>query len=157
MRSHKTSDNRNKLYARVHIALKALGIDDASYREMLLLNWGVPSAKNLMDPDLHDLVNKLEAEAKTGAKALAWRDFRPPLPGRPAAADGDGSKAAQLRKIEVLLCRKAARQGKPITWAYAHGMARQMYGVDKIDWCHSAQLRGIITGLEKHLAGSGSK
>lgn len=47
---------RYGLYKIVHVAMKQLGMDDATYREALL-NWGVKSKTAMSIPELEDLVD----------------------------------------------------------------------------------------------------
>lgn len=46
-----------------------------------------------------------------------------------------------LRKLMALLLDG----GK--TWAYADGIARKMYGVDRVEWCDPHQLHGVVQAL----------
>lgn len=54
---NKAVSQRRGLLARVHIAKKALGMDDASYREVLTTRYGVESAGELRVHQLIDLCN----------------------------------------------------------------------------------------------------
>jgi len=61
-------------------------------------------------------------------------------PGRPANMD-DQDRGKLLKKIEALL----AEAGRP--WAYADGIARKMFRVDKIAWCRAGDLHKIVAAL----------
>lgn len=62
-----------------------------------------------------------------------------PHPGRPSKVD----RNKQLQKIEALLVA-----GKK-EWSYAHSIARNICGVDKIEWVPDYDLYKIITALIK--------
>ena len=145
--------HRHKLLARIHIAKKALGLDDADYRHALREGWGSSSSAELDDAALAEAVSAFELQAQTGRYAKVSSMPLPGPEGRPKGLEGSGGRAGQLRKIERQLAVKAHRQGKAVSWAYAHGMAKHMYGLDALDWCDWEQLRGIIAALEKHLGG----
>jgi len=51
---------RYGLYKIVHVAMKQLGIDDVTYRDVLL-NWGVKSKTAMSIPELEDFVDHLES------------------------------------------------------------------------------------------------
>lgn len=64
------------------------------------------------------------------------------FPGRPSEASmNDLDKGRMLKKIEAML----AEAGRP--WDYAHGMARQMHGVDRVEWCNAAQVHKIVAAM----------
>ena len=64
-------------------------------------------------------------------------------PGRPNNMDVPEKKAL-LSKIEAHL--SDAKQ----PWAYADGMAKHMFKVDKVEWCSEDQLYKIVQALEIH-------
>ena len=144
--------------AKIHIAKKALGLDDDTYRALLRkiidLNpahitalgktkafEGVISAKYLTVKGRTAVLEHLKAAGFTGKAAY---------PGRPHNTDSStAGTAAQLRKIEALL----ADAGRP--WAYATAMATRMYKKSKLEFCNSQELAGLITGLTKNATREG--
>ena len=50
-------------------------------------------------------------------------------------------KARQIQKIEAIL----ADCGLP--WAYADGIARQMFKIDRLRWCDTEQLMKVTAAL----------
>lgn len=156
---------RGKMLARVHIAKKALGMDEETYRAMLIEGYRVDSAGKLNPDLLAQLMRSLEAQQSSPHPAApAARHPSPPggegkgertFPGRPRnmgpsrpraakreAAAGD-TRAAQLQKIEALL----TEAGRP--WAYADGIARKICKADKIAWVKTHDLYKIIAALVK--------
>lgn len=47
-----------------------------------------------------------------------------------------------MGKIGALLA-----DGK-LSWNYAHGIAKKMFGVERLEWCDCQQLRKIVAALE---------
>lgn len=127
-------DRRRRLLATVHVAKKELGLDDDTYRDVLG-GFGVSSAAELPEAGLAALIGHFEE------KGFVVRSKRGA--GRPKSMAGAQSRARLLQKIEALL----TVGGK--SWAYADGMARRMYRVDKVQWLLPEQLIGVVTALTK--------
>lgn len=124
---------RQAALAKIHIAKTQLGMQDADYRAMLQRVANVDSAGKLdragQDRVLDELVRlgfKPTASTKKGKR-----------PNPPA------SKEALISKVEAQL----AEAGK--SWAYADGIGKRMYGVEKCDWLTVSQLQGVIAALYK--------
>lgn len=66
----------------------------------------------------------------------AQRSFK-----KPELAIGT-DKEPLLRKIEAYL----AEAKRP--WDYAHGMARRMFKVNRLQWCQARQLHKIVAAME---------
>ncbi|WP_147693994.1 gp16 family protein [Vogesella mureinivorans] len=119
------------LLAQIHIAKKALGMDDATYRAMLHSVAGVTSAK--------DLSVAAAAKVIANCKRLGWQPKAASKAGRkPAPAR---HKARLMAKIEAML----ATAGRP--WAYADAMAARMFQVEKVDWLTYEQLEKLMKAL----------
>lgn len=127
-----------RLRAAVHVAARkrelivdtASGPDETAYRN-LLGRFGVTSSRDLNVPQLLTLLDLING--KPTMLASSDRD-------RPANVED----SPQLRKIDTQL--HALRK----TWAYAIGIAKQMYGRERIEWCTGPELGGIITALSQH-------
>lgn len=126
---------RDRQLARIHLAKKELAMDDDSYRAML---WSVARVRSARDLDDAGRRNVLDHLASCGSPAA-----RGEIKGRPK---GSAATQAQIRKVGALLHQMR------LPWSYADGVAKQMWHVDKLDWCTSLQLRGVITALEKEWA-----
>ncbi len=125
-------ESRKSLLAKVHIAKKDLGLDDDTYRAMLV---GITTRESARDCTVPQLVGVLAELRRKG-----WMPRQ--TGSQPAPAPGKG-KAALMGKITALL----AAAERPET--YADAMARRMYRRDKLTFCTPKELQGIITALSK--------
>jgi len=132
---HMAFESRRSLLAKVHIAAKALGLEDDAYRDMLEGLTGQRSAGKLTDKQLVLVVATLRQKG--------WVDEDPrPARKKPTPRSTPGT-APLLEKIGALL----ADAGRP--WAYAVGLAARMYTVERLEWAKPEQLRGVIAALVK--------
>lgn len=129
---------RNRELAQIHIAKKQLGLDDDTYRDMLWTVGRVHSSGDLGFTGRKQVLEHMKARGfKTGKPT---RDAKR-VPGvRPANMDSP-DRGPSLRKIEALL----ADAGR--AWAYADGMAKKMFHVEKVSWCAVDQLHSLIAAL----------
>jgi phage gp16-like protein len=129
-----TKDSRRRRdLARIYIAARQLGLSGDAYRAMLRRVAGVESAAGLDETGRKAVLAHLK---KAGFTARRY-------PGRPKidALAGTGKKA-MLEKIEAHL----AQARRP--WAYVHAMAKKMFKIERVQWCHPVQLHKIIAALE---------
>lgn len=129
------TESRRSLLAKVHIAAKALGLEDDAYRDMLEGLTGQRSAGKLSDKQLALVLAAMRKKGWSG------EDPRPARK-KPAPRATPGT-APLLSKIGALL----ADSGRP--WAYAEGLAARMYKVERLEWAKPEQLRGIVAALVK--------
>lgn len=128
-------ESRNSLLAKVHIAKKALGMEEEAYRDLLEATTGKRSAGAL---SVRQLVQVVEVMRKRG-----WSDEDP----RPARRKPKARTAPDCRPLLDKVGALLADSGRP--WAYATAMLRRMYGVTKLEWAKPEHLRGIIAALTK--------
>lgn len=135
----RSTDHRRRDLAKIHIAKKQLGLDDAAYRAMLQAVAGVGSAADLDGEGRRKVLSHL---SKAGFMSRAGKAASG-YPGRPDfdALDGTG-KRAMMGKIEAYLAE--AKQ----PWKYVHSIAQRMFKVDRVQFCTPAQLHKIISALE---------
>lgn len=126
---------RQSSLAQIHIAKKQLGMDDDVYRAML---WGVARVRSAAELDHAGRQRVLEHLRASGFKPAPPRA---PTPGRPRNIDSE-DRGPMLRKVEAILLS----DGRP--WAYAHGIAKRMFDVDDLAFCHEGQLHDIVAALE---------
>ncbi|MDO9141471.1 MAG: regulatory protein GemA [Methylobacter sp.] len=126
--------------AKIHIAKKQLGLDDDTYRALLMQLAGVNSAKDLTSAGRASVLEHLKKVGFKGSKVYK---------GRPHNAGTKAANAKQLGKIEALL----ADAGRP--WAYALALAKRMYKKDALEFCDGRELAGIIAALAKDAAKRG--
>lgn len=146
-RPGKSSLLRNKELAKIHLLAKQLGMDRDTYEAMLYAQARVESAAHLDDFQRRAVIEHLQALV-TRPRCVGDRKGGAPIthssPSFGERPNNFGAnQRAELSKIEALL----ADDGKP--WSYALGMARRMYGKERMEFCGPAQLAGIIAALEK--------
>ncbi|MDO9104062.1 MAG: regulatory protein GemA [Methylovulum sp.] len=125
-------DVKNSELANIHIAKQQLGLDDDTYRAMLQQVAGVNSSKDLTPAGRVKVLEHLKTVGFVPKTANAFK-------GRPKTTDSN----PQLKKIEALL----ADAGQP--WSYALAIAKRMYKKDRLEFCSSGELTGVITALIK--------
>lgn len=119
--------------AKIHMGAKQLGMDPAdknpnsAYRDML---WVIARVRSSSDLDGYGRQKVIQHLARCGAT------FK--RPGRPTPA---ADKQALVAKVRAQL----AAAGRPD--AYADGMARKMFTVDRYEWATPEQLRRIVAAL----------
>ncbi|QMV62803.1 regulatory protein GemA [Pseudomonas berkeleyensis] len=115
---------------KIQIARRQLGLDDETYRAILKRTAGVESSKDLNPRQIGRVLVELE---RLGFKPKASTGRAKP---KPAA-----ERAKLVGKIEAQL----AEAGR--AWEYADSLAKRMYQVERLEWCDTDQLRGIVTAL----------
>lgn len=113
--------------AKIHMGAKQLGLSDDGYRDML---WVIARVRSASDLDGYGRQKVIQHLARCGAT------FK--RPGRPTPA---ADKQALVAKVRAQL----AAAGRPD--AYADGMARKMFTVDRYEWATPEQLRRIVAAL----------
>lgn len=126
MKPQTATDIRKRELAMIHVAKSQLGLDDDTYRAML---WTVARVKSAADLDWAGRKKVLDHLKAGGFK----------IKSRPAPA---ANKAGLVSAVRASLI---ACGNKPD--AYADGMARHMFKVERFEWCDPAQLRKIIAAL----------
>ncbi|WP_051284501.1 gp16 family protein [Desulforegula conservatrix] len=130
MKTNNNNIKRAKL-ATIHIAKAQLGMDDDTYREMLA-SFGLKSSKDASIPKLNEIITHLESKGFESKKRK----------NQPKAVKGQAPETALMGKIGALLA-----DGK-LQWAYGHGIAKKMFGVERLEWCDCQQLRKVVAALE---------
>jgi phage gp16-like protein len=117
--------------AKIHIARQQLGMDDDTYRAMLQRVAGVDSSTRLTAVAAAKVLSEFE---RLGFRAKALK-----TKGKPHNFD---QLPEMITKIEAQL----ADMGLP--WSYADGIAKQMWGVQRMAWTRQPkQLKAIIAAL----------
>lgn len=126
------NDNiRKARLASIHIAKAQLGMDDDTYRDMLG-SFGLISSKDASVKQLDEIIRHLEGKGFETKKRKS----------QPKAVTQQKPETALMGKIGALLA-----DGK-LSWNYAHGIAKKMFGVERLEWCDCQQLRKIVAALE---------
>jgi len=119
---------------KIQIARRQLGMDDDTYRAMLMRTVGATTSKGLTPRQIGRVLAELERlgfQPTSPRKAPTGRQTAEPAPER----------AALIDKIE----RQLAEAERTI--AYADGMARRMFQVERVEWCDPDQLRRLVAAL----------
>ena len=122
----------NKQKALIHIAKQKVGMSDSEYRD-LLGSFGVASSKDLT-------LGKFDS-VMMYFKSLGFEQ----RPGKPyKKMHPIGSKKRLLFKMEAQITEMN------LSWKYVDGMAKKMFGVDRVIWCIPQQLHRIVAALNYH-------
>lgn len=148
-------DQRLTMLAKVHIAKKDLmrlpGFDDTVYRDILEQHFGVSSAADLTNRQLHGL---LAYFASLGWQAKKGRHRR----AAPAELTHDASgmsREDKMGKIEAMLAEKGRVEGTDVPWGYAVTILKNQTAnepggqVKSFDKASPKQLDGVIAALYK--------
>lgn len=132
MAETKPRNERNLQLGRIHQAKAALAMDDDVYRAKVREVSGERTS-TAAELDFAERAKLLDC-----FRRLGWqpRGFTP-------AKKAAEHKQRLVNKIHAQL----ASAQRP--WAYADGMARRMYKVQKVDWLDAEQLRGLVAALER--------
>lgn len=131
MQPVKTDAARKSELAMIHVAKKALSLEDDAYRSILLAVTGKTSSAQLSSQGRKALIDHFK---KIGFKVVAKAAGR----AKPTVA---GPRQRYIAKIEAQLATAA----RP--WAYADAMAKRICNIERIDWCEPADLLKIIAAL----------
>ena len=125
---------RSTQLAKIHIARQQLGMDDESYRAMLQRVAGVRSAAALNPTQTAAVLAELQRMGFAPKPGPRNR-------GKPHNMD-TLAMPAMMRKVEALLADMA------LPWAYADGIAKQMFGIERCAWIRKeSQLTALIAAL----------
>lgn len=135
---------RKRTLAAIHAAAKKLGMDDDTYRALILRvseqagAVAVDSAGKCDRAQLAAVADELRRLGGMSAPARKPGDERKwkHRPKHPAL-----TRAELVAKVEAML----ADAGRP--WDYAHAMAQRICKVERIDFCTPAMLGKIIAAL----------
>ncbi|OOF59312.1 gp16 family protein [Rodentibacter myodis] len=122
--------NHKSLVTKIHIGKTQLGMDDETYRQLLINTTGIASCSLMNEEQLQQVLN---AMVKKGFKVRSkfW--------GNRAAPRED--KKIYLAKITALL----AKHNLPKE--YADGIAKRSFKVDFVHWLQPWQLKKVVQML----------
>ncbi|WP_165682140.1 gp16 family protein [Metapseudomonas otitidis] len=119
---------------KIQIARRQLGMDDDTYRAMLMRTVGATTSKGLTPRQIGRVLAELE---RLGFQPTSPRK----APAGRKTAESAPERAALIGKINAQLA-EAER-----TIAYADGLARRMFQVERVEWCDPDQLRRLVAAL----------
>lgn len=123
---------RRSQLAQIHIAKSDLGLDDDTYRAMLMDIAGVDSSAKLTAKQRKAVLERFESKG--------WKNKKHRAP------EVTAEKAPYIRKIGALLA------DMKLPWSYAHGISKQMFKKQRVQWCEAEQLRAVVAALSKEQA-----
>jgi len=133
-----SQDHRAAQIRTIKVAVKQLGLDDETYRALLLRVTGKSSCAQMSDGERGKVLDALKAQGFELAPKTSVVHHRPRDTRREPKAD----TTRMLRKVEALL----ADAKRP--WDYAHAMARHMFGVDRLEFLRGGQLHKLVAALQ---------
>lgn len=137
----KAQNDRKTLIKKIHIAKKQLGYDDATYRDVLERVTGKTSCKEMDLKELKKVIMELKRLGFIPIPTATTQNTTPTWGKKP---DGADEKKALIGKIEAMLA------DMNLHWNYAHGMAKRMFGVDKVQWLNQSNLYKLTQALAVH-------
>lgn len=130
------------MLAKVHIGLKELCIDDATYRIILKDMFGVQSAAQLSVEELEELIGRFESKGwkskndRRRQTADGRQKDKTPVGGQRSAVDALKERVGQ----ELL--------NTDFTEDRLRGLARKICGVDDLRWCGDAvRLKRLLAAI----------
>lgn len=121
------NDQRRRQLAMIHLAKRDLGLSREDYEAALWATGRVRSAADLDETGRLRLIEHF--------KNVGWKSKKR---GRTQPAEG---KAGLVGKVRAML----AGANRPD--AYADGMAKRMFHVERFEWCTEDQLRRLVAAL----------
>lgn len=123
---------RRAMLAKIHLARKALNMDETAYRAMLMRIAGVDSAGQMNEIQLDKILKEMQRlgfrpQNKRGKTPRSGKDNRP-----------------SMAKIGAILA------DLQLPWAYAHGMGKKMVGKENLTFCTPEELRKVLQALIIH-------
>lgn len=124
--------HRNNQIAQIHIARQQLGLDDDTYRSIIRMmsNGRTDSSAQL---DYAERIKLLEH-----FRARGWKNTKTATP-----KAAKKTNQSMIGKIGALLA------DMKLPWSYADGVAKRMFGRDRVQWCEAEELRAVIAALVK--------
>ncbi|MCC5074323.1 gp16 family protein [Xanthomonas campestris] len=126
---------RKTQLAKIHLAAKQKGLDEATYRALLVRITGKDSAAKMTAEERALVIAEF---VRLGFKDVQRTGRKRQWPGQPKNLD----EVPMLRKVQALL----ADAKRP--WAYAHNTAKQMYGIDRVEFLNQDQLHRLVAALQ---------
>lgn len=140
---------KRTLIAKIHIAKKDLALDDATYRDVLERVTGKTSCKEMDLKELKKVMMELKRLGFVPTPTAITQNQTPQNPPQTTPKwgkkpDGADDKKALIGKIEAMLA------DLNLNWKYADGMAKRMFGVDKVQWLNQKNLYKLTQALAVH-------
>jgi len=139
----KHQQNRNAAIGKIHIAKSQLGLDDETYRAILLTIGNVKSSKDLTPEGINKVIKHFESKGVVFTKKKGT-----------GQKPNNLNKVPQLQKIEALLA------DMKLPWDYLTSkgqgnvsMLQRLTGKQRLEFCDQKGLTSVITALTKKQQG----
>ena len=126
---------RNSQLAKIHKAKKSLGLDESTYRALLMRVTGKNSCAYMTSAERNLVIADF---VRLGFKYEQTEERKAAFAGKPKNL----AEVPMLKKVEALL----ADSRRP--WSYAHAMAKQMFSVVRVEWLRPDQLHKLVSALQ---------
>lgn len=131
------SDQRRRQLAAIHVlASKKLLLDRDTYVALLQRVAGVRSSADLDGPGRDRVLDEMRRLAGEGQRQMRNAVNLPDAP-----QNVRDELAAMVSKVGAIL----AERGK--CWNYAHGTAKRMFKVQRVEWLRPDQLHRLVAAL----------
>jgi phage gp16-like protein len=129
---------RKRDLAAIHASKKQLGLDDDTYRELLVNVTGLRSAKDLNADQRRAVLARMRQQGGNRPRST-------PV-GQHAGTPANLAREPMLQKIEALLVELQA------PWSYADGIAARMFKIQRVAWLRKQDQRmAVIAALDAEL------
>ncbi len=135
-KNKRPDDMRYSELAAIHVLAKRLDMDQDTYRAMLHRMTGQCSSGDL---DMKGRRLVLDEMRRLSGESTTHAAIDTSAPNAPQQVRAD--TRAMLTKVQAIL--KAT--GK--SWNYAHGTARRMFKVQRVEWLRADQLHRVVAAL----------
>lgn len=126
---------RNAMLGKVHVARKALNLDEDDYRQILMQETGHDSAKHCTERDLEKVLGRFQA--------LGWK----PLPKPAARGVAQNPMARKARALWISLYHLGAVRSRDEKALEA--MAKRQLGCERLVWAKQSDGYRLIEALKK--------
>jgi phage gp16-like protein len=127
--------NRRALLAKVHVAAKALGMEDSDYRELLSRMIGVRSARDCSNSQLEAVLREFR---RLG--------YRAPVAQPPQWTNEDAPVVRKVRAMWISLHQLGAIDDP--SEAALEKFGKRQLGVDRLQWADEGKMDGLIEALK---------
>jgi phage gp16-like protein len=136
----RASDRRRRQLAAIHVlASKRLRLDRETYVALLQRVAGVRSSADLDGQGRSLVLDELRRLAGEGRRQMRNAVN---LPGAPQNVREE--LAAMVAKVGVILAETGS------SWNYAHGIAKRMFHIPRVEWLKPDQLHRLVAALAYH-------
>lgn len=143
--ARKSRPFRNPRLAKIHIARKELGLDDGTYRAILLRLTGETSSADCTDAQLERVLDEFKAKGWKPT-VIAGSAVRAPAPADRRPRRADHPAAGKARALWISLHRLGVIRDPGE--AALESFARRQLGVERLQWADQGLVYKLIEALK---------